>query len=298
MHRGSVAYTFRGALTVVRRGLLIRRIGKAAVCQSPSAMNIIERIWNSSLGKKYVMAITGAGLFVFLIGHLVGNLQVFGPPELINGYAHFLKSKPALIWGARLGLLACVGLHILAAVTLHKLNEAARPVGYAGKGAYGASKASQYMLPTGLIIAAFIVYHLAHFTALLTINGTGTDFAKLTTTLHGETVPDVYAMMVLGFQVWWVVAFYLVAQALLFVHLSHGLTAMFQSLGFRDHVWWPRIQLFAKGASVALLIGYSIIPVAIFLRLVGNEYVDQGRFKQKAQAAPSALIAVQGKEAK
>ena len=261
-------------------------------------MNIIERTWNSSLGKKYVMAITGAGLFVFLIGPLVGNLQVFGPPDLINGYAHFLKSKPALIWGARLGLLACVGLHILAAVTLHKLNEAARPVGYAGKGAYGASKASQYMLPTGLIIAAFIVYHLAHFTALLTINGTGTDFAKLTTTLHGETVPDVYAMMVLGFQVWWVVAFYLVAQALLFVHLSHGLSAMFQSLGFRDHVWWPRIQLFAKGASVALLIGYSIIPVAIFLRLVGNEYVDQGRFKQKAQAAPSALIAVQGKEAK
>ena len=60
-------------------------------------MNIIERTWNSSLGKKYVMAITGAGLFVFLIGHLVGNLQVFGPPELINGYAHFLKSKPALM---------------------------------------------------------------------------------------------------------------------------------------------------------------------------------------------------------
>lgn len=264
-------------------------------------MNIIERIWNSSLGKKYVMAITGAGLFVFLIGHLVGNLQVFGPPELINGYAHFLKSKPAMVWGARLGLLACVGLHILAAITLHKLNEAARPVGYAGKGAYGASKASQYMLPTGLVILAFIIYHLAHFTALLTINGTGTDFSKLTTVLHGETIPDVYAMMVMGFQVWWVVAFYLVAQALLFVHLSHGLTAMFQSLGFRDHVWWPRIQLFAKAASIALLVGYCVIPVAIFLRLVGNEYVDQGRFKNlksKAHAAPSALVIAQGKEAK
>lgn len=261
-------------------------------------MNIIERTWNSSLGKKYVMAVTGAALFVFLIGHLVGNLQVFGPPELINGYAHFLKSKPAMVWGARIGLLACVGLHILAAVTLAQLNAAARPVGYAGKGAYGASTASQYMLPTGIVILAFIVYHLAHFTALLNINGTGTDFSKLTTKLGGETVPDVYAMMVMGFQVWWVVAFYLVAQALLFMHLSHGLTAMFQSLGFRDHVWWPRIQLFAKGASVALLIGYCVIPIAIFLRLVGNEYVDQGRFKQKAEAAPSALVAVHGKESK
>ena len=263
-------------------------------------MNIIERIWNSSLGKKYVMAITGAGLFVFLIGHLVGNLQVFGPPELINGYAHFLKSKPAMVWGARLGLLACVGLHILAAITLHKLNEAARPVGYAGKGAYGASKASQYMLPTGLIIAAFIVYHLAHFTVLLPgINGVG-DFSKLTATLHGEQVPDVYAMMVLGFQVPWVVLFYLVAQALLFVHLGHGLAAMFQSLGFRDHVWWPRIQLFAKGASLALLIGYSVIPVAICLRVVGSDYVERKKYDLKAateKPAP-AFVAAQGKEAK
>ena len=300
MHAGRVAYTFPGALTVVRRGPLIRRVGKAAVCQPPSVMNIIERIWNSSLGKKYVMAITGAGLFVFLIGHLVGNLQVFGPPDLINGYAHFLKSKPALIWGARLGLLACVGLHILAAVTLHQLNEAARPVGYAGKGAYGASKASQYMLPTGLIIAAFIVYHLAHFTVLLPfVNGVG-DFSKLTTTLHGETVPDVYAMMVLGLQVPWVCGFYLVAQALLFMHLSHGLAAMFQSLGFRDHVWWPRIECFAKAASIALLIGYSIIPVAICLRVVGNDYVERKKYDLKAanpQPAP-ALLAVQGKEAK
>ena len=270
------------------------------MCQPPYAMNIIERIWNSSLGKKYVMAVTGAGLFVFLIGHLVGNLQVFGPPDLINGYAHFLKSKPALIWGVRLGLLACVGLHILAAVTLHSLNEAARPVGYATKGAYGASKASQYMLPTGLVIAAFIVYHLAHFTALLPfVNGVG-DFSKLTTTLHGETVPDVYAMMVLGLQVKWVCVFYLIAQALLFMHLSHGLTAMFQSLGFRDHVWWPRIQCFAKAASLALLIGYSIIPVAICLRVVGSDYVERKKYDLKAanpQPAP-ALVAVQGKEAK
>lgn len=246
------------------------------------------------------MAITGMALFVFLIGHLIGNLQVFGPPELINGYAHFLKSKPAMVWGARLGLLACVGLHILAAITLHQLNEAARPVGYAGKGAYGASKASQYMLPTGLVILAFIVYHLAHFTALLPgINGVG-DFSKLTTTLHGEQVPDVYAMMVLGFQVPWVVLFYLVAQALLFVHLGHGLAAMFQSLGFRDHVWWPRIQLFAKGASLALLVGYCVIPVAIFLRVVGGDYAERKKFDLKADAGKPvpALVAVQGKEAK
>lgn len=252
------------------------------------------------MGKKYVMALTGAALFVFLIGHLVGNLQVFGPPELINGYAHFLKSKPGLLWGARLGLLACVALHIASAVTLAQLNAAARPQGYATKGAYGASTASKYMLPTGIVIAAFVVYHLAHFTALLPgVNGVG-DFSKLTTVLHGETVPDVYAMMVLGLQVPWVCLFYLVAQALLFVHLGHGLAAMFQSLGFRNHVWWPRIQLFAKGASLALLVGYCVIPVAIFLRVVGSDYVERKKFDLKADAGKPvpALVAVQGKEAK
>jgi len=263
-------------------------------------MNIIYRIWNSSLGKKYLMALTGAALFVFLIGHLAGNLQVFGPPELINGYAHFLKSKPAMVWGARLGLLACVVLHIASAVTLAKLNAAARPQAYAAKGAYGASVASQYMLPTGIVIASFIVYHLAHFTVLLPgVNGVG-DFSKLTTTLHGETVPDVYAMMVLGFEVWWVTLFYLVAQALLFMHLNHGLAAMFQSLGFRDHVWWPRIQCFAKAASIALLIGYCVIPVAIYLRMVGKDYVERKKYDLKAAVEKPAvsLVVLNGKEGK
>ena len=263
-------------------------------------MNIVYRIWNSSLGKKYLMALTGAAMFAFLIGHLVGNLQVFGPPELINEYAHFLKSKPALIWGARLGLLACVGLHIFAAVTLAQLNAAARPQAYAKPGAYAAGPASQYMLPTGIVILAFIVYHLAHFTAMLPgVNGLG-DFSKLTTTLHGETVPDVYAMMVLGLQVTWVFLFYLIAQALLFMHLSHGLAAMFQSLGFRDHVWWPRIQCFAKGVSLALFLGYSLIAVAIYTRFIGTDYVDRKKYDLKAANAQPvpALVAAQGKEAK
>ena len=238
-------------------------------------------------------------MFAFLIAHLAGNLQIFGPPELINEYAHFLKSKPALIWGARLGLLACVGLHILAAVTLAQLNAAARPQPYATKGAYGASTASQYMLPTGLVIAAFIVYHLAHFTVLLPgVNGVG-DFSKLTTTLHGETVPDVYAMLVLGLQVPWVCLFYLIAQGLLFAHLGHGLAAMFQSLGFRDHVWWPRIRCGAQLASAALLVGYCVIPVAICLRIVGNDYVERKKYDLKAAVEkPAALVVINGKEAK
>ena len=232
------------------------------------------------------MATTGAALFLFVIGHLIGNLQVFGPPELINTYAHFLQSKPAMVWGARLGLLVLVALHITTAVQLSAANKAARPVGYVGGEAYGSSWQSRYMLMSGLVIAAFIVYHLAHFTARLpAINGVG-DFTKLNTVLHGETVADVYAMMILGFQVWWVTLFYLLAQALLFVHLSHGIASAFQSLGFRDPVWGPRIQCLAKAVSIAIFVGYAVIPISIYLRVIGADYAG----KKQAELISAAMV--------
>lgn len=240
-------------------------------------MSTVTGILKSSLGRKYIMAGTGVLLLLFVIGHLVGNLQVFGPPELINKYAHFLQSKPGLVWGARLGLLVIVAMHIVTAIQLSAANKAARPVAYAGGDSYGSTWQSRYMLMSGIVILAFIIYHLAHFTVRLSwINGVG-DFTKIKTVLHGEAVPDVYAMMILGFQVWWVSAFYLIAQALLFIHLGHGISSGFQSLGLRNHVWWPRIQLLAKVVSIAIFIGYASIPAAIFLRIVGAEYAEKAK---------------------
>jgi succinate dehydrogenase / fumarate reductase cytochrome b subunit len=237
------------------------------------------------------MALTGVALVMFVLGHLAGNLQVLGTPDLINGYAHFLKSKPALLWGARLGLLACVGLHIAAAVSLQLENKAARPQAYARTAANGATTASRTMLVSGLIILAFVVYHLAHFTALLPgINGVG-DFSKLTTVWHGEQVADVYAMMILGFQVWWVVLFYLVAVGLLFMHLGHGVSAMFQSLGFRNHLWWPRLTWLARVASIAIFAGYALIPLSIYLRMVGADYAARARQQlAREMTAPAAPL--------
>lgn len=259
-------------------------------------MSSISSLYKSSLGQKYVMAASGTLLFLFVVGHLVGNLQVFGPPEMINAYAHFLKSKPLVLWSVRLGLLALVAVHVVTAIQLSLANKAARPVEYAKPPTYGSAWQSRYMLGTGLVIVAFVVYHLAHFTALLPgINGVG-DFRTLEATLPGgEKTHDVYAMIVLGFQVWWVTLFYLVAQAVLFIHLGHGVASMFQSLGFRNHLWWPRIQLFAKVASIAIFIGYALIPVSIYLRVVGADYAEQKRFELK----PAALVepaAVIGKE--
>jgi succinate dehydrogenase / fumarate reductase cytochrome b subunit len=193
-----------------------------------------------------------------------------------------------MVWGARIGLLVIVGLHIWSAVQLSVANRAARPVGYHDSEPYGSTWQSRYMLVSGLVIASFIVYHLAHFTALLPgINGVG-DFSKLKTVLHGEEVRDVYGIMILGFQVWWVTLFYIVAQALLFIHLGHGLAAMFQSFGLRDHVWWPRIQIFAKAASIAIFIGYAAIPATIYLRVVGGDYAEKVKHSIVESAAPAA----------
>jgi succinate dehydrogenase / fumarate reductase cytochrome b subunit len=254
-------------------------------------MNLVQHIWRSTLGRKYLMALTGALLFFFLIGHLLGNLQVFGAPELINSYAHFLKSKPGLLWGVRLGLLAVVGLHIASALSLSAQNRAARPVPYAGvKKPYGAPLNSRTMLVSGLVILAFVIYHLLHFTALLPgVNGVG-DFRNLETALRdGTKSHDVYAMMILGFQVWWVSLFYLFAQALLFMHLSHGLASMFQSLGWRTHAWWPRVTLFARVVSVALFLGYASIPVAVLAGL-GKSYTEKVKLAVVQADAPGKEV--------
>jgi succinate dehydrogenase / fumarate reductase cytochrome b subunit len=143
---------------------------------------------------------------------------------------------------------------------------------------------------SGLVVLAFIVYHLLHFTALQPgINGVG-DFSKLTTTLNGESVPDVYAMMILGFNVPWVALAYLVAQALLFMHLGHGLSSMFQSLGLRNHVWWPRIRVFAQVASIAIFLGYASIPVAILAGGVGRDHAQKAKAQLTVAAAGKEVV--------
>src|ERR1041385_8884127 len=121
-------------------------------------MKFITNIFGSSLGKKYVMAVTGLVLFLFVIGHLVGNLQIFLGPEAINRYGHFLQGNIELLWPVRIALLAMVGLHIWSAIKLSAENRAARPVAYANWDPTAASYASRTMLMSGLIIFAFIIY--------------------------------------------------------------------------------------------------------------------------------------------
>ncbi len=227
-------------------------------------MNVIKNIFGSSLGKKYIMAITGGAMFLFVIGHLIGNLQVFLGPEAINRYGHFLQSNLEIIWPARIGLLAMIGLHVWSAIKLSAENKAARPEGYVNWQPNTASYASRTMLMSGLIIAAFIVYHLLHYTAMVKeINLSGQDFHTL---MDAEGRHDIYTMMMVGFSKPAVSIFYIVAIGLLCLHLSHGVGAMFQSLGLKNHYYGPLLDQASKIIAVAIFLGYASIPIYCYLK--------------------------------
>jgi succinate dehydrogenase / fumarate reductase cytochrome b subunit len=213
-----------------------------------------SRFLFSTLGKKYLMALTGAALFLFVCAHLAGNLQVFLGAESLNKYAHFLKSNPEILWPSRIGLLACVMVHLWAAISLTIENRATRQERYAVKKVVGATLASRTMIWSGLIIACFVCYHLAHYTLLWT---------------HPEyRQMDVYEMVVAGFQDKRITGFYLLGVGLLCWHLSHGVGAMFQSLGLTNEVYRKRIDCAATVIAVALFAGYASIPLSVLFGVV------------------------------
>jgi succinate dehydrogenase / fumarate reductase cytochrome b subunit len=234
-------------------------------------MKVITNIFRSSLGKKYIMAVSGLAMFLFVIGHLAGNLQFFLGPESINRYGHFLQTNLELIWPARIGLLLMLALHIWSAIRLSAENKAARPVAYANWNPTVASYASRTMLMSGLIVFAFIIYHLLHYTLQVQqINFTGQNFVTLE---DPEKRHDIFKMMVLGFSNLWVSIFYIIGIALLCLHLSHGVSAMFQSLGWKNKVYGPCLDSGARLIAWLIFIGYVSIPISVMVFHYGKEAV-------------------------
>ena len=212
--------------------------------------------WGSTNGKKVVMAVTGAILFLFVIGHLAGNLQIFEGPAKLNAYGHFLHSIGELLWPVRIVLLLAVGLHITATVQLALLKKKARPVGYSRKEAIASSYASRTMYWSGPIVLAFVIFHLLQFTAGY---------------IHPESQfieGDVYHNVVAGFQVWWVSIWYIFSVSLLGLHLRHGIWSMFQSLGFNHPRHTPILKSAAIVIAVVIVLGYISIPISVLLGIV------------------------------
>jgi succinate dehydrogenase / fumarate reductase, cytochrome b subunit len=214
------------------------------------------RFWQTTVGKKAIMAATGVILFGFVVGHLAGNLQVFEGPEKLNRYAAFLKSLPALLWGARIVLSISVILHIWSSFQLWLLQREARPVGYVKKVNFNSTYASRTMQWSGPIILAFVIWHLLQFTIGAVHPGAPFD------------EHNVYNNVVYGFQVWPVSLFYIIAMLMLCYHLYHGLWSMFQSLGFSHPVYTPILRALAKVFAILLALGYISIPVAVLAGII------------------------------
>ncbi|MGA7155534.1 MAG: succinate dehydrogenase cytochrome b subunit [Acidobacteriaceae bacterium] len=212
--------------------------------------------WQSTNGKKVVMAVTGVMMFGFVIGHMLGNLQMFEAPEHINAYGHFLHNLGELLWIERGVMLLAIALHILAAVQLALRSNAARPVGYSRQQAINSSYASRTMYWSGPIVLAFIIFHLLQFTAGY-IHPHATFVAG-----------DVYQNVVSGFQVWWVSAWYIFALCLLGLHLSHGLYSMFQSVGLGHPRLSPLLKKAAAAVAIIIVLGYISIPISVLLGFI------------------------------
>jgi len=209
-----------------------------------------------------IVAVTGIVLILFVIGHLLGNLQIYLGPEWINGYSQHLHDLGPLLWLIRIFLLATVIIHIYVTIRLAIDNRRARPEAYIQKHNVKATFASRHMVMSGLIVLAFIIYHLAHFT----VRVTDRRFALLKLDPSGHY--DVYSMMVYGFQNPYVSAFYVIGLFLLTLHLSHGSSSFFQSLGFNNQKLAPRLAFGGRVFAWLLFVGYTSIPVAILFGLI------------------------------
>lgn len=207
------------------------------------------------------MAISGIALILFVIAHLAGNLQIFLGPEALNSYAAFLRRTGEFLWIARLGLLTMVIVHVVTAISLTLENRAARPEAYQVKTYIKASYASRTMAISGIIVLAYIVYHLLHFTLLVV-------HPELSQTVDAHGRHDVYRMVVSSFQHWPIALVYIVANFLLGMHLSHGIYSLFQSLGLQNHALRARVRSGAQVIGWGIFIGYAAIPVSVLLGIL------------------------------
>ncbi len=233
------------------RGSSVRRI--------MIARNPVAAMWDTVIGKKIVMAVTGIVLIGFVIGHVIGNLKIFIGPETINAYSRFLREvgQPELeygqlLWIIRIVLLLCVTLHITAALQLSRMSLAARPVGYTEKKNIESTFSSLMMRWGGVLLLVFIIFHLLHLTA----GKVGFDPGQFH---HLE----VYQNVVAAFHHLPVAIFYIVAMFALCLHLDHGIWSMLQTLGFSHRSNAKGLRAISRVIALVVFAGFVSVPVSV-----------------------------------
>lgn len=207
------------------------------------------------------MAVTGLILFAYVLGHMLGNLQIFAPDtNQINRYAAFLHAAGniAPLWIIRFVLFAAVVLHIVASVQLTKMKSDARPVAYIKKRDVPTAYAARTMMWSGPIIAAFVIFHVLHLTV----------GAVMPLRDMGPNQPDVRYNLIAGFQNPLIAGFYIFAMVLLCMHLYHGLWSMFQSLGWLGPRQEEKVKKTAAVVAIVICAGFISVPLAVLTGLV------------------------------
>jgi succinate dehydrogenase / fumarate reductase cytochrome b subunit len=197
------------------------------------------------------MALSGLVLAGFVLGHMTGNLLMFKGPAAINAYAAWLHANPGILWGARIVLIVSTIAHIWAGIQLTLENRAAREGGPSVDATRRASLSSRTMPYSGVVILAFLVFHLLHFTFRQVALG-GVDFGE-----------NVYKMIIAGFTQPVVAVFYIVSMILLCLHLSHGISSVFQTLGLRNERWRSRLDGVSSLYAWIVALGFISIPLAV-----------------------------------
>lgn len=245
-----------------------------AAGRRPAPRNRVQRFLTSSIGLKLVMAITGVLLSLFVLGHMLGNLQAFQGAEALNDYARLLRKEPALLWSARVGLLATVGLHIWSFLALARKNTQARPVGYRKRVWRESSYASRTMTISGPLLLAFIIFHILHLT---------------TGTVHPSfNEHDVYHNVVTGLGGLTGVI-YILAMGLLALHLWHGVWSMLLTLGLPEGRYGSVGRNAATLFTAVVTLGFAAVPLLVMVGKIGpDKSVGESPAPRPAAVAPPA----------
>ena len=213
------------------------------------------QLLTNAVGRKVLMAASGLLMVLFVVVHLLGNSSIFVGPDGINAYAEKLHSLGPLVWIFRAVMLALLLVHAWFGVTLTLENNAANPSKYAVSKKLKATFSSETMIWTGLILLAFLVYHLLQFTVRIT-----PDIVK---GVDAQGRYDVFTMVLTSFRHTWIALVYVAAMIVLFLHLKHGIQSFFQTLGLSNDRTLPTYNALGKVISAIFLVGYSAIPVTI-----------------------------------
>jgi succinate dehydrogenase / fumarate reductase cytochrome b subunit len=240
----------------------------------------------SSIGKKWIVALTGLVMFLFVIGHLAGNLQFFIGPDAINHYGELLRVWPELLWVIRLVLISCLALHVIFTMMVVIENKKARPQKYACQKTVQAKLSTKLMAVSGILLLAFIIFHLAHFTT----QSVHPEYSGF----HDEKGRhDVYRMMVIGFSDPITAGGYALAMIFLCSHLSHGAWSWMQTLGLRTKKISEGTNRGARILALVLAVGYISLPASVLIGR-GRGYVAEREraeqaVKQTANPQPQVI---------